>query len=49
MTSALEAAKRTDHAALADALRRRVLEGTAETFPILSKRSTNVVGLLEWS
>jgi hypothetical protein len=35
MTRSLKAAKRADHAALADALRRRVLEGTGETSPFL--------------
>jgi hypothetical protein len=35
MTSLLKTAKLADHAALADVLRRRVLEGTGETSPVL--------------
>ena len=35
MTSSLKTAKRADHATLADALRRRVLEGTGETCSVL--------------
>jgi hypothetical protein len=35
MTSSLKTANRAEHAALADALRRRVLEGTGETSPVL--------------
>jgi hypothetical protein len=35
MTSSLKTAKRAEHAALADTLRRRVLEGTGETSSVL--------------
>src|SRR5262245_2142092 len=35
MTSSSKATKRADHAALAEALRRRVLEGSGETSPVL--------------